>query len=86
MVVNIDRYGNTSSASIPISLDELVRGGRVKPGDRVGFVAFGGGVTWGAALMTWTRPVPTRWRPAAPRRGRGSPAAAPVAAGGGGAA
>jgi 3-oxoacyl-[acyl-carrier-protein] synthase III len=54
MVTNIDRYGNTSAASIPISLDEQVRGGRLKPGDNVGMVAFGGGVTWGAAVTRWT--------------------------------
>jgi 3-oxoacyl-[acyl-carrier-protein] synthase-3 len=54
MVVNIDRYGNTSSASIPISLDEVVRSGKLKPGDHVGLCAFGGGATWGAALMRWT--------------------------------
>jgi len=54
VVVNIERYGNTSSASIPISLDEQVRAGRLKPGDHVGFVAFGGGVTWGAAVARWT--------------------------------
>lgn len=58
MVVNIDRYGNTSSASIPISLDEVVRSGRLKPGDRLGFVAFGGGATWGASVCRWTMPVP----------------------------
>jgi 3-oxoacyl-[acyl-carrier-protein] synthase III len=52
--VNIDRYGNTSSASIPISLDELVREGRVKPGDLIGFCAFGGGATWGASIIRWT--------------------------------
>jgi len=57
--VNIDRYGNTSSASIPVALDELVRAGRVKPGSRVAFAAFGGGATWGASTMTWTAPVPT---------------------------
>jgi 3-oxoacyl-[acyl-carrier-protein] synthase-3 len=57
--VNIDRYGNTSSASIPVALDELVRAGRVKPGTKVAFSAFGGGATWGAATMTWTAPVPT---------------------------
>ncbi len=57
VVVNIERYGNTSSASIPISLDEVVRSGRVKPGDRIGFVAFGGGVTWGGAVVRWTLPV-----------------------------
>jgi len=54
VVLNIERYGNTSSASIPISLDEQVRAGRLKPGDDVGFVAFGGGVTWGAAVARWT--------------------------------
>jgi len=54
MILNIDRYGNTSSASIPMSLDELVRAGRLGPGDHVGFVAFGGGVTWGASVARWT--------------------------------
>ncbi len=52
--INIDRYGNTSSASIPITLDELARGGRLKPGDHVAFCAFGGGATWGASLVRWT--------------------------------
>ena len=54
LVVNIERFGNTSSASIPISLDEVVRAGKVKPGDCVGLAAFGGGATWGAALIRWT--------------------------------
>ena len=54
MVVNIDRYGNTSSASIPISLDEVVRAGRLAPGDSVGLAAFGGGATWGASIVRWT--------------------------------
>jgi 3-oxoacyl-[acyl-carrier-protein] synthase-3 len=48
--VNIDRYGNTSSASIPIALDEAVRAGKVKKGDNVVFVAFGAGLTWGNAV------------------------------------
>jgi 3-oxoacyl-[acyl-carrier-protein] synthase-3 len=52
--INIDRYGNTSSASIPITLDELARAGRLKPGDHVGMCAFGGGATWGASLARWT--------------------------------
>ena len=60
MVVNVDRYGNTSSASIPISLDEVVREGRLKPGDHLGLVAFGGGATWGATLMRWTQPAPLK--------------------------
>jgi 3-oxoacyl-[acyl-carrier-protein] synthase-3 len=55
--VNIHRYGNTSSASIPIALDECVRAGRLKPGDKLGVAAFGGGATWGAATMTWTLPL-----------------------------
>lgn len=54
VVANIERYGNTSSASIPISLDEVVRAGRLKVGDHLGMCAFGGGATWGAALMRWT--------------------------------
>ena len=53
VVVNIDRYGNTSSASIPIALDESVRGGRVKEGMNVLMVAFGGGFTWGSMLVRW---------------------------------
>jgi 3-oxoacyl-[acyl-carrier-protein] synthase III len=57
VIVNLERYGNTSSASIPISLDEVVRAGRLRPGDRVGFVAFGGGATWGASVMRWTAPA-----------------------------
>jgi 3-oxoacyl-[acyl-carrier-protein] synthase-3 len=54
MLVNIDRYGNTSSASIPILLDEAVRAGRLKPGDLAGFSAFGGGATWGSSIVRWT--------------------------------
>jgi 3-oxoacyl-[acyl-carrier-protein] synthase-3 len=51
--VNIDRYGNTSAASIPIALDECVREGRVKEGDTVLMVAFGGGFTWASVLVRW---------------------------------
>jgi len=50
---NIDRVGNTSSASIPICLDECVRSGRVKKGNLVLMAPFGAGVTWGAVLMRW---------------------------------
>ncbi len=56
--LNIDRYGNTSAASIPIALCEAVEQGRVWPGAKVVFAAFGGGLTWGAAAMTWTAPTP----------------------------
>lgn len=51
--VNVDRYGNTSAASIPIALDELVRSGRLKRGDLVLLDAFGGGVTSGAVVLRW---------------------------------
>jgi 3-oxoacyl-[acyl-carrier-protein] synthase-3 len=50
---NIHRVGNTSSASIPICLDECVHSGRLKRGDLVLMAAFGAGVTWGAVLMRW---------------------------------
>jgi len=50
---NISRVGNTSSASIPICLDECVQAGRLKKGDLVLMSAFGAGVTWGAVLMRW---------------------------------
>ncbi len=53
MVVNIDKYGNTSSASIPIALDEANRQGRLKPGDKVLMVAFGSGLVWGSVLLEW---------------------------------
>jgi 3-oxoacyl-[acyl-carrier-protein] synthase-3 len=54
MVVNIDRYGNTSAASVAIALDEAVREGRIQPGDRLVLFAFGAGFTSGAAAITWT--------------------------------
>jgi len=50
-VINIERYGNTSSASIPIALDEGVRDGRIKPGDTVLMCALGAGISWGSALV-----------------------------------
>jgi 3-oxoacyl-[acyl-carrier-protein] synthase-3 len=50
---NIARHGNTSSASIPIGLDECVEAGRINEGDLVLMASFGGGVTWGAVLMRW---------------------------------
>lgn len=51
--VNIQNYGNTSAATIPIALRELQDDGQLKKGDLIGMVAFGGGMTWGAALMEW---------------------------------
>jgi 3-oxoacyl-[acyl-carrier-protein] synthase-3 len=50
---NIDRYGNTSAASIPIALDELVRAGRIEAGDLVLMTAFGAGLVWGSVLVRW---------------------------------
>ena len=52
---NLDRYGNTSGGSIPIALDELVRGGddQVKRGDLLLTSGFGAGLTWGTALWRW---------------------------------
>jgi len=49
--INIEKYGNTSSASVPLALDEAYRSGRIKPGDNVLMVAFGGGMAWGASLV-----------------------------------
>jgi 3-oxoacyl-[acyl-carrier-protein] synthase-3 len=51
--VNVDRYGNTSAASIPIALDEALRAGRVTPGMTVLLVAFGGGFTWASMVLRW---------------------------------
>ncbi|HSH09341.1 MAG TPA: beta-ketoacyl-ACP synthase 3, partial [Oceanipulchritudo sp.] len=51
--INLDRYGNTSAASIPIALDEAYRNGRIGPGDNILMVAFGGGLTWAGALVRW---------------------------------
>ena len=51
--VNIDRYGNTSAASVPIALHEALREGRIKPGHRVITISFGAGTTWAANAMQW---------------------------------
>lgn len=51
--VNVDRYGNTSAASIPLALDEACRAGRIRPGDLILLVAFGAGLTYGSALIRW---------------------------------
>jgi len=53
VMVNLDRYGNTSSASIPLALDQAITEGRVKPGSLVLLVAFGAGFTWGSAVVRW---------------------------------
>jgi 3-oxoacyl-[acyl-carrier-protein] synthase-3 len=53
VMLNLDRYGNTSAASIPIALDEAVRQGRIKDGSLVMLGAFGAGLTWASALIRW---------------------------------
>ena len=53
VVVNIHEYGNTSAASIPIALSEAVSGGKIKDGDVIVFVGFGGGLSWGAIAWRW---------------------------------
>ena len=54
--INVERYGNTSAASVPVALYEAVHSGRVKVGDTVVLVAFGGGLTWGSSALRWTKP------------------------------
>jgi 3-oxoacyl-[acyl-carrier-protein] synthase-3 len=53
VVLNMDRYGNTSAASIPLALDEAVRDGRIKDGSVIMMGAFGAGLTWASALIRW---------------------------------
>lgn len=53
VAVNLDRYGNTSAASIPLALDEAIRSGRVRDDDYILLEAFGGGLTWASALIKW---------------------------------
>lgn len=54
-MVNVDKYGNTSAASIAVAMDEANRSGRLKKGDLLMIVAFGGGFTWGASLVEWDK-------------------------------
>ncbi|MGH7555621.1 MAG: 3-oxoacyl-[acyl-carrier-protein] synthase III C-terminal domain-containing protein, partial [Longimicrobiales bacterium] len=51
--VNVDRYGNMSSATIPVALDEAIEEGRLKPGSNVLLVAFGAGFTWASSVLRW---------------------------------
>jgi 3-oxoacyl-[acyl-carrier-protein] synthase-3 len=53
VVVTVDKHGNTSAASIPLALDTAVRDGRIKRGDVILMEAFGGGFTWGSALIKY---------------------------------
>jgi 3-oxoacyl-[acyl-carrier-protein] synthase-3 len=61
-VVNVDRYGNTSTASIPIATCEAIENGQVKAGDKIVFVGFGAGLTWGALTAEWSGPLPVETR------------------------
>ncbi len=55
LVVNLDKYGNTSAATIIVALDELAKSGRLKKHDKILMVAFGGGFTWGASIVEWDK-------------------------------
>jgi len=55
VVVNVDKYGNTSAASIPIALDEAVKSGRIKNGNTILLVGFGGGLTWASSVIKWCK-------------------------------
>lgn len=62
ILISLDKFGNTSAASIPLGLADAAEGARLKPGDTIALTAFGGGLTWGSALLTWpnlpiSRPV-----------------------------
>jgi len=57
VVINVDRYGNTSSGSIPLALAEAQADGRLQPGKLVLMTGMGAGLTWGSALMRWTLPT-----------------------------
>ena len=59
-VVNIEKYGNTSTASIPMAMVEAVEQGQIQIGDRLVMVGFGAGLTWGALATTWTGPLPSK--------------------------
>jgi 3-oxoacyl-[acyl-carrier-protein] synthase-3 len=59
-VINVDRYGNTSTASIPIATVEALQKAQIKSKDKIVFVAFGGGLTWGAMVVEWTGPIPAK--------------------------
>jgi 3-oxoacyl-[acyl-carrier-protein] synthase III len=55
IIRNVEKYGNISSASIPVALDECIRNRMINKGDNIVFVAFGGGLTWGALIIKWSK-------------------------------
>ncbi len=57
--INVDRYGNTSAASIPIATCEAIQAGRLQRGDNIVLVGFGAGLTWGAMALEWSGPFPS---------------------------
>jgi 3-oxoacyl-[acyl-carrier-protein] synthase-3 len=59
-IVNVERYGNTSCASIPIAMVEALEKGQIKPGEKIVMVGFGAGLTWGALAAEWTGPIPSK--------------------------
>jgi 3-oxoacyl-[acyl-carrier-protein] synthase-3 len=59
-IVNLERYGNTSTASIPIAMVEAIDKGQIKSGDKFVMVGFGAGLTWGALAAEWTGPIPSK--------------------------
>jgi len=59
-IVNLDRYGNTSTASIPIAMVEAIEKNQIKSGDKLVMVGFGAGLTWGALTAEWTGPLPSK--------------------------
>ena len=68
-VVNLEKYGNTSTASIPIATVEAMQKKQINPGDKIVLVGFGAGLTWGALVAEWTGPLP-RERKVNPKRYR----------------
>ena len=59
-IVNLERYGNTSTASIPMAMVEALEKGQIKVGDKLVMVGFGAGLTWGALAAEWTGPIPSK--------------------------
>lgn len=60
VMINIDRYGNTTAATIPLCLSEWWKNGKLRPGQKIVLASFGAGYTWGAILMEWTAPNPVK--------------------------
>jgi 3-hydroxy-3-methylglutaryl CoA synthase len=59
-IVNLEKYGNTSTASIPMAMVEAIEKGQIQPGEKIVMVGFGAGLTWGALAAEWTGPIPSK--------------------------